>query len=614
MISFFKFISLASAFSLVGIFLALAFLLDEIEGYFQESGAKLKRLLPPIAAIWSLATIGTFLSDLAAIVDRPILEVFSGNLIRSFALQVILGKVLLINIIAALLVLCCVPFIKRTGGALALMVITLIGLLAPYLENHSASSGHHMLAVGLVVVHVLALSLWIGGLIGLALMTSSGRRVAHGRFHQIALWSLATVAITGVVNGWVRLGSLSQIGSSYGLLLLGKSILLTVIFSIALRSHKKNRRNSESVDERSLLRQLTLEGALFAITMLMAIVLGRTAPPQLESNEPIHPILGSVMPGSPTFSRLLLGYEPNGLFLAVLVAFVALYIRGVIVLTRRGDKWPVSRTIFFALGISVADFAVNGGLGVYSHVAFSFHMVAHMALATLAPIGIVLGAPITLALRTLPIGRTPQERGIRGFALALLHSRYSRFLTNPIVAMLVFDGSMFALYFTDLFKWLMGYHFGHFFMEMHFFIVGFLFFAALIGVDPIPNKFPFVARIVVILAAMSIHAFFSISLMSSSVLVDGGYFASLDRPWWPDLLADQRTGAAFGWAFGEVPILLALAATFVQWVRSDTYEAARIERSAERARQAGVPDEVDRYNDYLKSLSQRDERDERDQR
>ena len=611
MISLFKFLSLASAFSLVGIFLALAFLLDEIEGYFQGSGTKLKRLLPPIAALWLISTIGTFLADLAEIVDRPILEVFSGNLIRSFALQIILGKVLLINIIAALIVLFCVPFIKRTGGAVALLLITLLGLLAPYLENHNASSGHHMLAVGLVIVHVLALSFWIGGLIALTLMSASARKLAHGRFHHIALWSLATVALTGIVNGWVRLGSLSQIGSNYGLLLLGKSLLLGLIFTIAFKGYK---RNLESVNEQALVRQLTIEGLLFALTMAMAIILGRTSPPELKNSAAINPILGSVMPQPPTLSRLLLGYEPNGLFLAFLVLLVALYIKGVVVLTRRGDKWPINRTIFFALGISVADFAVNGGLGVYSHVAFSFHMVAHMALATLAPIGIVLGAPITLALRTLPIGRTSQERGVRGFALALLHSRYSRFLTNPIVAMLIFDVSMFALYFTDLFQWLMSYHFGHFFMAMHFFIAGFLFFAALIGIDPVPNKFPFVARIVVILAAMSIHAFFSISLMSSSVLVDGGYFAALDRPWWPDLLGDQKTGAAFGWAFGEVPILLALAATFVQWVRSDSHEAARLERSSERARAAGVPDEVDRYNEYLKSLEQREQRDQREQR
>ena len=603
MISLFKYLALASAFSLVGILTALAFLLPEVEGYFQESGKKLKKLLSPIAAIWVLASIGVFLAELASIVDKPILEIFSGNLIRSFAIQVILGKVLLINFIAASLVLILVPTIRRTGGAVGLLALTLIGLLAPYLENHSASSGHHMLAVGLILVHVLALAFWIGGLVALALISKAERRFAANRFHSIALWSLVAVASSGLVNGWVRLGQWSNLTSDYGVLLIAKSVILALVFTVAFKFRIQQRSN---FDDGVLSRQLGIEGALFAVTMVLAVILGRTAPPELANGEQINPILGSVMPSPPTLSRVLLGYEPNGLFLAILIALVALYIKGVVTLSRRGDKWPINRTIFFALGISVADFAVNGGLGLYSHVAFSFHMVAHMALATLAPIGIALGAPITLALRTLPLGRGGNERGIRGYALALLHSRYSRFFTNPIVAMLVFDISMFALYFTDLFQWLMGYHFGHFFMEMHFFLAGFLFFASIMGIDPIPNKLPFIARIVVILAAMSIHAFFSVSLMSSSVLVDGGYFASLDRPWWPDLLADQKSGAAFGWAFGEVPILLALAATFVQWVRSDSKEADRIERNAQRARAAGVPDELERYNEYLKSLERRD--------
>lgn len=462
-----------------------------------------------------------------------------------------------------------------------------------------------MLAVGLVIVHVAALALWIGGLMALLLIKSKERILVSQRFHLVALWSLVVVASTGILNGWIRLGAIENITSNYGLLLMAKTVLLTAIFIAAFLS-RRQQVDTEPYDSKTLNRQLRIEGGLFTVTMVAAVILGRTTPPEVVKTEPINSILGSVMPQAPTFNRLLLGYEPNGIFLALLIVMVALYIRGVLALSRRGDRWPVSRTIFFALGISVADFAVNGGLGVYSQVAFSFHMVAHMALATLAPIGIALGAPITLALRTLPIGRFPQERGIRGYALALLHSRYAKFFTNPIVAMLVFDGSMFALYFTDLFRWLMSYHFGHVFMELHFFIAGFLFFAAIIGVDPVPNKLPFIARIVVIFAAMSIHAFFSVSLMSSGTLVDGGYFTSLERPWWPDLLADQRTGAAFGWAFGEIPILLALAATFIQWVRSDAHEAARIERSTERARAAGLPDELERYNEYLKSLDNQD--------
>ena len=116
------------------------------------------------------------------------------------------------------------------------------------------------------------------------------------------------------------------------------------------------------------------------------------------------------MPEPPTFSRVLLAYDADGLMLGLLILAVALYIKGVVILSRRGDKWPVGRTIAFALGISAIDFATSGGLGVYSRFAFSNHMLSHMVLGMIAPIGIVLGAPITLALRTLPVGRSKGQR------------------------------------------------------------------------------------------------------------------------------------------------------------------------------------------------------------
>jgi len=110
-------------------------------------------------------------------------------------------------------------------------------------------------------------------------------------------------------------------------------------------------------------------------------------------------------------------------------------------------------------------------------------------------------------------------------------------------------------------------------------------------------------------AAMGIHAFFSVALMSTSTLLDHGYFAQLHRPWSTDLLADQHLGGSLGWAMGEVPILLALAATFVLWVRDDSREAKRIDRNAERAAAMGTPDELAEYNTYLANLAVRDRRD-----
>jgi putative copper resistance protein D len=293
--------------------------------------------------------------------------------------------------------------------------------------------------------------------------------------------------------------------------------------------------------------------------------------------------------------------------IGILVTMVALYVKGVMVLTKRGDKWPVGRTISFALGISVIDFATSGGLGVYAQFSFSYHMMAHMLLAMIAPIGLVLGAPMTLALRTLPQGRTPSERGVRGSLLAALHSKIGIFYTNPIVALLIFDGSLFGLYFTNLFADMMQSHIGHLLMSLHFIAAGFLFFFVVIGVDPNPRKIPHLVQIVILFAAMSIHAFFSVALMSTTTLIDKGYFASLRTPWLTDLLADQKLGGSVGWAVGEIPILIALVATFINWLRDDTREAKRIDRNIVRQAAMGQPDDLANYNQYLQKLAQRDE-------
>jgi putative copper resistance protein D len=149
-------------------------------------------------------------------------------------------------------------------------------------------------------------------------------------------------------------------------------------------------------------------------------------------------------------------------------------------------------------------------------------------------------------------------------------------------------------------------HSGHLFMSLHFLLTGILFFQTIIGIDPMPRKVPHLVKIIIIFAAMSIHAFFSISLMSATTLIDGGYFASLQRPWATDLLADQKLGGAIGWAMGEIPILLALVATFMQWLKEDKKESGRIDRAADRAAAIGEDDELAQYNRYLRNLNQSD--------
>jgi putative copper resistance protein D len=73
-----------------------------------------------------------------------------------------------------------------------------------------------------------------------------------------------------------------------------------------------------------------------------------------------------------------------------------------------------------------------------------------------------------------------------------------------------------------------------------------------------------------------------------------------------DLLENQHTGGAIGWAMGEIPILIALTAVVIQWMRDDRKETNRIDRNAARASAMGEADDLTKYNKYLADLAKRD--------
>ena len=579
--------------------IAIAFLDLDLKGKVLNSS--LIKKTRTLIYSWLAVTFIYILIQIAYLLEQPLSASFDLTVIRSYLTQTSIGKSYLVQMILIVLVLL-IPLKKVISSYVALL-ISLVAITAPVFQSHGSTSGYHGLAIGALVVHVIALSFWVGGLFGLTQLSKPNKLIALPRFSEIALWSAIAVVLTGAATAWTRLDSIQAWQSKYGAVTLLKIFLaITLIGFGAL-----HRRWIIKSDYPSVFRLITAEILIMISTIFVGSWLSTINPPEREIiSSPGLLVTGIEMPEPPTFSRVLLAYDADGLMLGLLIFAVAIYIKGVIILSRRGDKWPVGRTIAFALGISAIDFATSGGLGVYSRFAFSNHMLSHMVLGMIAPIGIVLGAPITLALRTLPIGRNEQERGIRGSFIALLHSKLSKIYTHPVVALAIFNGSLFALYFTPLFGNLMQGHSGHFFMSIHFLLSGILFFQVLIGVDPMPRKVPHIVKVIIIFAAMSIHAFFSISVMSASTLLDNGYFALLERPWATDLLADQRAGGAIGWAMGEIPILLALLATFIQWTRQDKKEAARIDRAADRAAAMGEKDDLALYNQYLAELNRRD--------
>lgn len=572
----------------VGLLVHRLFVISDVKGDMGKSRAA--TWLEVLSWTWLLGILARIFVGLAEELGISLSSTLDSTLLRSYLGQTSLGRYLVAQLILVALLVPLLALSKRWFAGFFNLVIAAVALILPVLTGHASASSSHSLALGAISIHLWVVAAWAGVVLGYWLDRANFERTS-----AIAFGSAVTVAITGVVNVLVRFTSISDFTTDYGRAL----ILKIVLFGFVLLLGYQARRRSPRIGV-----ELIVMSCVIAVSALLS-TLEPPIPRVVTASTAAQELTGSPMPAAPTAARLFTTWSLDGFSLALTLVMVIAYISGVRTLKRRGDSWPINRTIFFLLGVATFFYASNGGLAAYAKVAFSFHMLAHMLIVTLAPIGIVLGAPTTLALRTLPQGKG-EEEGLRGHLQRALNSKPVWLLSHPIWALIVFDGSLFGLYFSGLFADLMRWHVGHALMDIHFLAVGLLFFYVIVGVDPNPHRTPFLVRIVLLLGAMSMHAFFSVALMSTSQLLDGGYYAELARPWFTDLLADQHLGGSLGWALGEVPIVFGLIATFIQWVRADDREARRVDRAAARAEAAGESDELAAYNAYLQQLSQRD--------
>ncbi|MCW2748523.1 MAG: hypothetical protein JWP10_1665 [Nocardioidaceae bacterium] len=608
-----KFVSDALGVVTIGLLVSAAFLLVSGPSGLQGLASKAMLLTSRTAGLWALSGVLYYVlaaSDLFAI---PVFQIRSFSILSQLFTGISLGRTIAAQIVIALVI---ALFARRTitvPGATWLLAAAALGIAVPALSGHSAGSGAHDLAVVSLGFHVVGASLWVGGLVGLIWIAFHGSKRLPGavaRYSPLALWCLGAVAISGLVNAAIRVESLGNVfTTSYGALILMKVAALVVLAGFGWAHRKTTVRAliaSEAADDlqrarwafaRLALAELTVMGAAFAV----AVALSRAQPPVSDNlyTTRVEQILGGPLPAAPTVANFLFGFSPSGVGIAVVLVLGSLYARGLVSMHRRGDAWPIGRTISWYIGLVVIAWATFGGLGGYSHVLFSAHMVSHMLLAMVAPIFLVLGAPLTLAMRTLPGPRAPGERAPRQMLIKTLHSWPVKIVTHPIVSVSLFIGSLYGLYFTNIFENLMNSHLGHGAMDLHFLLVGTLYYYVLVGIDPSPRKLEPLVRFGVLMVTVPFHAFFAISIMAASTVIAGDYWRMLDRPYRTDLLRDQYVGGSISWAMGEIPLILVMGAIFVQWYRSDRRDSRRHDRA-----EANNQDrELEAYNAYLASLN-----------
>ena len=260
-----------------------------------------------------------------------------------------------------------------------------------------------------------------------------------------------------------------------------------------------------------------------------------------------------------------------------LVLVTGLYLVGVQRLTAGGHRWGIGRLVAFLTGILVLAIALLSGLEAYDTRLFGVHMVQHMLLSMVAPVFLALGAPVTLALRTLPARP-------RGVLLSVLHSRVARVVTFPAVPWVIFIGSPFALYFSGWYPATLDHRWLHDLMHLHFVLAGSLFFWPIIGVDPVPGRVPHPIRILLLFATMPFHAFLGVAIMGvdangKGLLAAEHYIPLIGRA---DAVFQQQVGGGLIWASGDLVGLLFIFVAAVQWMQASEREAAREDRRLDR--------------------------------
>lgn len=597
----------------VGSFLFAAFLVPpQRSGVLDADGYRALRLGTVASGVWAVCAALLVPLTISDVSGRPLVALLNPARIWSVAGLVTTASAWRWTAALAALVMLASLSVLRWSWTPLLFAGSLLTLLPLGLTGHSSAGGSHDLATNSLLIHLVAAGVWAGGLLALAAYGLRGGghvALAARRFSAIALWCWVAMALSGVVNAVVRVPLGDLVTTEYGRLVIAKFVALCALGVIGWRQRRiaVARLQADATDRgarRALLTLALAEAAVFGLTFGVAVGLGRTPPPPPPSRLPSIPEaeIGYDFNGPPTAVRILFDWRFDLIFGSAAIVVAALYLAAVVRLRRRGDAWPPGRTASWLLGCLALLFVTSSGVGRYMPAMFSVHMVAHMGLSMLVPILLVLGAPVSLALRALPAAGRDDPPGMREWLLAALHSRLSRFLTNPVVATLLFVAGFYGLYLSNLFDIAVGSHAGHLAMNVHFLLSGYLFYWIVIGVDPTPRPIPPLAKVGVVFASLPLHAFFGVVLMGTRRVLGADYYRSLGLTWHTDLLGDQRLGGGIAWAAGELPLVIVMLALLVQWARSDDRTARRLDRAADRDDDA----ELVAYNAMLAELARRD--------
>ena len=596
----------------------------DVQGADHPAFSRAMNIAASAAVLWTLSAASVMVLTFWDLAGLPInLDAQYSAAILDYILSITTGRAWAWMVVIAAVVSSLALAVRSKTGVGATAFFSLFGILPLAFIGHAAGGDDHFAAVNSIGLHLLAVVLWFGGIIVLALLAPTlageapGRKrgqvlagVVLQRYSALAAFVVFLMIGSGLASAVIRITSWEQWLTPYGTLVIAKLLITLALGALGL-CHRRFVIPKLLAGQYGALRaawQIVLgEVILMGSVMSLATVLARTAPPTSDEapaqTTPARLLTGYDLPPAPDTASWFTTWRMDWIWVAVCLFGLAAYLWAFITLARRGDKPSVLRLASWLVGLIALFYVTSGGVAVYGKIQFSTHMVDHMSLTMIVPIFLVLGTPITLLLQVLP-ARTDDTRGPREWILFLVHSRYSKVITHPIFAAVNFAGSIVVFYFTPILEPAMLYHAGHELMNLHFLLTGYLFALSLVDADPVPKRYPYPMRLVVLLATVAFHAFFGVALMSTETLLAPDYFGNMGRTWGGSALEDQVVGAGAMWAIGEVPTLVLAIFVVLSWLKQDKKDTKRYDRQADRDNDA----ELEAYNAMFARYQQADKR------
>ena len=538
---------------------------DSGQGWLQVAGWS--------AAVWCTTAVAALWLSCADVSGHPAAQAPSMSQLADFATDTPIGLALLmVAVLAGLLVWAC-RAVQGPAGVFGALALALLAVVPPVFTGHTASGRFPQVATSGLVLHVVPVTLWAGGLLALALSMRApvgNLALAVSRFSPLAGTCFVAVGLSGLLAAWLHLPDFASLTATpYGRLILAKAGLLAVIAAVGWWHQRWSMPALRAGSRRSFARLAAVEVLLFGAVVGLAMALSRTTPPpptlaaQTEHAGHAmatgdHALLGYPMPPRPSVGSVLTWWLPEPLFVVAALGAAGLYLAGVRRLRRSGHQWPLRRTAAWVAGCAVVVAATSTGVAQYAPTLSSVYLIRHMLVAVVVPLLLMLAAPTELARAVLPLSDDVEWPGPREWLAAAVHSRAVRLIDNPVLVLAAFASGFPIVYFGGLYEAALRSPAVHLGLLLWSVLAGMMFFRLLLAIRtprmPAPRWLAF--------AGAGVLAAVGLVFMASGVNPAAGWFAELARPW--NIPGERNRAGAVVLILGVLPVLIPGLATTVR--------------------------------------------------